>query len=74
VLPELALPQLGALLVLLGLALVLCAMAWRWWAVAGTTGRQEVGVASVFRIMVGVAGGIVLAQVLLLLLVIALAR
>ena len=73
-LPELALPQLGALLLLLGLVLVLSAMAWRSWSVAGTAGRREVSVGSVVRVMVGVAGGIVLAQVVLLLLVAALAR
>jgi hypothetical protein len=71
-LPELGLPRVAALLVLLGLALVICAMGWRWWTSAGIGGREDVGVASIFRIMVGVAGGIVLATVLLVLLVAAL--
>jgi uncharacterized membrane protein YidH (DUF202 family) len=73
-LPEVALPQLAALLILIGLAFVLCAMAWRWWDTVGTAGQRDVGVASIFRIMVSVAGGIVLAMVLLLLLTAALAR
>jgi TRAP-type C4-dicarboxylate transport system permease small subunit len=73
-LPEVAFPQVAALLVLLGLALVICAMGWRWWATVGTGGQRDVGVASIFRIMVGVAGGIVLAMVLLLVLTAALAR
>jgi hypothetical protein len=70
--PEIALPQVAALLVLLGLMLVLCAMGRRWWATAGTAGQRDVGVASIFRIMVGVAGGILLAMVLLVLLIVAL--
>lgn len=47
-------------------------MGWRLWTVAGTTSQNTVGAASVLRIMVGVAGGIVLAAVLLLLLAAAL--
>jgi hypothetical protein len=39
-LPELALPQVAALLVLLGLALVFCAMGWRWWTSAGTEAEK----------------------------------
>ena len=72
-LPEIG-PQSGVLLVLIGLVLVLCALAWRRWAVSGGANRSDAALASVFRIMVGVAGGIVLASVLLLMLVVALAR
>jgi hypothetical protein len=70
--PEIALPQVAALFVLLGLVLVLCAMGWRWWATAGAGGQRDVVVASIFRITLGVAGGIVLAMVLLTLLAAAL--
>ena len=72
--PVLALPQAGALLVLLGLLLVLWSLVWRWWAVAGAARQGKLGGGSVLRIMVGVAGGIVLAQVLLFVMVAALAR
>jgi hypothetical protein len=70
--PEIALPQAAAVLVVVGLALVLSAIGWLWSASAGTGGQGDAGVASIFRIMVGVAGGIVLAMVLLVLLIVAL--
>ena len=74
VLPEMGLPQVAALLVVIGLALVLSAMSWRFWAAAGTADHRDLGAVSVFRIMLGVAGGIVLAVVLLTLLAAALAQ
>ena len=39
-LPEVALPQVAALLVLLGLALVICAMGWRWWTLLVPEARE----------------------------------
>ena len=68
------LPQVAALLVVIGIALVLSAMSWRFWAAAGTADHRDLGAVSVFRIMLGVAGGIVLAVVLLTLLAAALAQ
>ena len=70
--PEIALPQVAALLVVIGLALVLFAMVRRWSATVETGGQGGMGVLSIFRIMVGVAEGIVLAMVLLLVLMVAL--
>ena len=65
---------LGVVLIPIGLVLVVLALATRPWAVVRTTSHGSITGGDVLRIMVGVAGGIVLAMVFLLMVTFALAQ